>query len=562
MAHLVLGCFESFPTTENLLISDEAGRVPSDVGGLNVDAQPNSADMSYASLSPDVSNPGIIRDMGLREPTGDCRENQTCHGEPCRTRDGRNGFYICDEPLYSTECIEIPSGMSVPDPPNELCDGIDNDCDGVRDEDFTDLGNDCIVRGAEGIHYDGKVVCAPFVIDGEQTTCNCCLETEPPENCLPGAPICRVRTQCSGSEPVECEQVTIGGCDIRVMGSCVGGQRMCPTLPIGPEFCRCDEPAVPGRPTYLTCNEMMAHDAAERFCGDIVLATDPMRPTSSTVLNTETGVELKSFLRFRAQSSRAFDVWLAPKYQEAPDVENFRAWLSREFDEAVASVVRINANWLPVSPQCLVLESSRMTRINPTSCSQEQVAVVSCEFCTLPNQDLDGDGVSPCDGDCDDSNPLVNPNVSEECPDLIDNDCDGQVDEGTDDNECPCEVTRIDGRRFFFCEEPEIEWAEAQTYCRGLGMELAIFENESDWSQSLAFMDEIDLPTPVFIGLSRQEDGRWLWLNGQELPQEHPWWAGGSAGTRPGRECGCIDDSTIEPRDCEREEPFICSEAP
>ena len=114
---LGLGCFESFPTTENLLISDEAGRVPSDVGGLNVDAQPNSADMSDASLSPDVSNPGIIRDMGLREPTGDCRENQTCHGEPCRTRDGRNGFYICDEPLYSTECIEIPSGMSVPDRP-------------------------------------------------------------------------------------------------------------------------------------------------------------------------------------------------------------------------------------------------------------------------------------------------------------------------------------------------------------------------------------------------------------------------------------------------------------
>ena len=52
--------------------------------------------------------------------------------------------------------------MSVPDPPEELCDGIDNDCDGDRDEDFTDLVFDCIVRGAEGINYDGKVACAPL----------------------------------------------------------------------------------------------------------------------------------------------------------------------------------------------------------------------------------------------------------------------------------------------------------------------------------------------------------------------------------------------------------------
>ena len=43
--------------------------------------------------------------------------------------------------------------------------------------------------------------------------------------------------------------------------------------------------------------------------------------------------------------------------------------------------------------------------------------------------DLDGDGVSSCDGDCDDTDPNVFPGNTEVC-DGIDNNCDGQVDEG------------------------------------------------------------------------------------------------------------------------------------
>ena len=65
IAALGFGVFRVFPTTENLLISNEAGTVPLDDGGLNVDVQPNSADMFDASFSPDVSNPGMIRDMGI-----------------------------------------------------------------------------------------------------------------------------------------------------------------------------------------------------------------------------------------------------------------------------------------------------------------------------------------------------------------------------------------------------------------------------------------------------------------------------------------------------------------
>ena len=45
-----------------------------------------------------------------------------------------------------------------------------------------------------------------------------------------------------------------------------------------------------------------------------------------------------------------------------------------------------------------------------------------------PNVDSDGDGYSPNQGDCDDTNALIGPNSIEVDGDNVDNDCDGKVD--------------------------------------------------------------------------------------------------------------------------------------
>ena len=68
-----------------------------------------------------------------------------------------------------------------------------------------------------------------------------------------------------------------------------------------------------------------------------------------------------------------------------------------------------------------------------------------------PNIDVDGDGFTSNDGDCDDSNPLINPAAEEDC-DGIDNNCDGVIDEicgceegfyySTTSEECePCDAS-------------------------------------------------------------------------------------------------------------------------
>lgn len=51
-----------------------------------------------------------------------------------------------------------------------------------------------------------------------------------------------------------------------------------------------------------------------------------------------------------------------------------------------------------------------------------------------PCHDNDDDGITNCEGDCNDNNPVVGPNRSEQRNNGVDDDCDGAVDEDTDED--------------------------------------------------------------------------------------------------------------------------------
>ncbi|MEK6860914.1 MAG: MopE-related protein [Nanoarchaeota archaeon] len=78
---------------------------------------------------------------------------------------------VCGE--YSL-CIE-----SCPVPPQEVCDSIDNDCDGVNNNGFVNLGNECSNGVGECVRR-GEFVCK---VDGSGTECNAVPVGPVPELC-------------------------------------------------------------------------------------------------------------------------------------------------------------------------------------------------------------------------------------------------------------------------------------------------------------------------------------------------------------------------------------------
>ena len=108
---------------------------------------------------------------------GDADEELAGAGDPCRVGLGlcqREGTLVCDAEQHAVLCDAEPG-----DPLAETCDGLDNDCDGVTDEELAGLGDACTV-GSGPCEREGIMIC-----NAEQQSVVC--DAEPPdpaaENC-------------------------------------------------------------------------------------------------------------------------------------------------------------------------------------------------------------------------------------------------------------------------------------------------------------------------------------------------------------------------------------------
>jgi hypothetical protein len=106
-------------------------------------------------------------------------------GTPCENVslvcDTREGFttWFCDYPSTVQFDPVVPDGIF---PEETLCDGIDNDCDGLVDDPWPELGNTCDDGKLGACADGGKMVCGP---SKASTMCDLSL----PPDAVPGANI-------------------------------------------------------------------------------------------------------------------------------------------------------------------------------------------------------------------------------------------------------------------------------------------------------------------------------------------------------------------------------------
>jgi hypothetical protein len=159
--------------------------------------------------------------------------------------------------------------------------------------------------------------------------------------------------------------------------------------------------------------------------------------------------------------------------------------------------------------------------------------------------------------DCDDGDADINPGEIDVC-DTVDNDCDGSKDNGGD---CPCDVEEYGSHVYMFCESSK-STSSARTSCLTYAYDLVALNDsaENTWVVDEAYSRYTGKWWTG--GSDEATEGTWVWLNGDSWSYTN-WHSGEPNNSGSNEDCmqlGRFSDYTWNDEPCSSSFYYICEE--